>query len=107
MTGIGGCRSSNSIAADTLITEGQGKVISIHALATTNGDAAILKLHDCLTQGTCSDANLIAMIAIKGTTQSIPVSSEQDIHGVIFRTGLYADVTVVNGSTSTFLVNFN
>ena len=33
--------------------------------------------------------------------------AESDMHGVIFRTGLFADITDVSGTGTTFTVEFN
>ena len=105
MAGIGGCRSSGAISADTLITTGQGKLISVHGFST-GSDTGYITLHDCLTQGTCSDANMIGLLYV-GLASTGSAYGEADMHGVIFKTGLYADVTDVAGTGTKFLVEFN
>ena len=106
MGGIGGCRSSNAIDADTLITTGQGKLISIHGF-TTGTDAGYVTLHDCLTQPACNDANMVGLLAVNKSSAGDSRYAEADMHGVIFKTGLYADVTHLSGTGSKFLVEFN
>ena len=105
MTGIGGCRSSGSITADTLIYTGSGKLISIHGFATGT-DTGYVTLHDCLTQGACTDANMIGLLYVntvaKGTSYA-----EADMHGVKFKNGIFAEVTHVAGTSTKFLVTFN
>lgn len=104
MTGIGGCRGSGGISADTLIFTGKGKLVSIHGMATGT-DTGYIKVHDCLTQGTCTDANLLGMLYI-GTVGNGASYAEADMHGVYFTTGLFADVTDVSGTGTLFTVEF-
>ena len=106
MTGIGGCRSSGGITADTLIYTGHGKLISIHGF-TTGTDVGYVTLHDCLTQGACSDANMVGLLAINKSSSGDCRYAEADMHGVLFKTGLYADVTHLNGTGTKFTVEFN
>jgi len=105
MTGIGGCRSSGAISADTLIFTGGGKLISIHGFATGT-DTGYVTLHDCLTQGACSNANMLGMLYV-GLASAGDSYNEADMHGVRFTTGLFADVTDVSGTGTTFTVEFN
>ena len=105
MTGIGGCRSSGGISADKLITTGKGKLISIHGMAT-GSDTGYIKVHDCLTQGACTDANLLGMIYVNTTARGSSYV-EADMHGVLFHTGLFADITDVSGTGTLFTVEFN
>ena len=105
MTGIGGCRSSGSITADTLIVSGKGKLISIHGFSTGT-DTAYVTLHDCLTQGACADGNMVGLLYV-GLASVGAAFAEADMHGVIFKTGLYADVTHVSGTGTKFTAEFN
>ena len=105
MTGIGGCRGSGAISADTLIYTGSGKLISIHGYATGT-DTGYVTLHDCLTQGACDAANTIGLLYV-GLASTGAAFAEADMHGVIFKTGLFADVTDVSGTGTTFTVEFN
>ena len=105
MTGIGGCRGSGAISADKLITEGSGKLISIHGYSTGT-DTGYVTLHDCLTQGACTDANMIGLLYV-GLASTGAAFGEADMHGVYFRTGLFADVTDVAGTGTTFTVEYN
>ena len=105
MTGIGGCRSSGAISADTLITTGTGKLISVHGYSTGT-DTGYVTLHDCLTQGACTDANMIGLLYV-GIAATGSNFQEADMHGVIFKTGLYADVTDVSGTGTKFTVEYN
>ena len=104
MAGIGGCRSSGAISADTLIITGQGKLVSIHGFATGT-DTAFVTLHDCLTQGACSDANMVGLLYV-GTVATGSQYAEADMHGVLFKTGLFADVTDVSGTGTKFTVEY-
>tara|TARA_R110002012_G_C11467946_1_gene593627 strand:- start:170 stop:487 length:318 start_codon:yes stop_codon:yes gene_type:complete len=105
MAGIGGCRSSGGISADKLIITGKGKLVSIHGLATGT-DTGYIKIHDCLTQGACSDANLLGMLYVNTVARGTSYA-EADMHGVYFTTGLFADVTDENGTGTLFTVEFN
>jgi hypothetical protein len=100
MAGIGGCRSSGAITADKIVFTGRGKLISIHGLATGT-DEAHIKLYD----NTAASGTLIGVLYIGGSKATL--SAESDCHGVIFSTGLYADVTHVSGTGATFIVEFN
>jgi hypothetical protein len=104
MAGIGGCRSSGAISADTLIFTGQGKLVSIHGFATGT-DTAFVTLHDCLTQGACNDANMVGLLYV-GTVATGSQYAEADMHGVLFKTGLFADVTDVSGTGTKFTVEY-
>ena len=105
MTGIGGCRSSGSITADTLIVSGKGKLISIHGFATGT-DTAYVTVHDCLTQGNCTTANMVGLLYV-GLASTGAAFAEADMHGVLFRTGLFADVTDVSGTGTQFTIEYN
>jgi hypothetical protein len=105
MTGIGGCRSSGAISADALIFTGGGKLISIHGYATGT-DTGYVTLHDCLTQGACNNANMLGMLYV-GLVSAGDSYNEADMHGVRFTNGLYADVTDVSGTGTTFTIEFN
>tara|TARA_R100000329_G_scaffold151085_2_gene145834 strand:+ start:436 stop:762 length:327 start_codon:yes stop_codon:yes gene_type:complete len=108
MTGIGGCRSSNAITADTQITIGQGKLISVHGMVTGAGDVAYIKLYDVASSGAKANSNLIGQLIVGMDPNSlINGSAEADMHGVVFRNGLYADVTVAAGTSQVFTVEFN
>jgi hypothetical protein len=96
---VGGCRSSGAITADKIVYSGRGKLISIHGLATGT-DEAHIKLYD----NTSASGTLIGVLYIDGSNSH---SAESDCHGVIFSTGLYADITHVNGTGATFIVEFN
>jgi len=104
MAGIGGCRSSGAISADTLIFTGQGKLVSIHGFATGT-DTGYVTLHDCLTQGACDDANMVGLLYV-GTVATGSQYAEADMHGVLFKTGLFADVTDVSGTGTKFTVEY-
>jgi hypothetical protein len=105
VTGIGGCRSSFAITADKLVYTGEGKLISIHGYATGT-DTGYVTLHDCLTQGACADSNMVGLLYV-GLASVGAAFAEADMHGVIFKTGLYADVTHVAGTGTKFTVEFN
>ena len=99
MAGIGGCRSSGAITADSLIVTGQGKLISIHGLGFAPNNAYV-KIYD----NTSASGTVIGVLAVGGQSES----TEADMHGVIFKNGLYADVTHVGGTTgSIFTVEWN
>tara|TARA_R110000851_G_scaffold333028_3_gene510822 strand:+ start:501 stop:818 length:318 start_codon:yes stop_codon:yes gene_type:complete len=105
MAGIGGCRSSGAISADTLIFTGAGKLVSIHGYSTGT-DTGYVTLHDCLTQGACNAANTLGVLNV-GLVSKGAAYAEADMHGVIFKLGLFADVTDVAGTGTTFTVEFN
>ena len=102
MTGIGGCRSSGGITADTQIVTGQGKLTSIHGMATAGGTTHI-KVYDATSSAGASNETLIGQLQI---AHGLVSYAEADMHGVLFKNGLYADVTVVSGSAATFTVEF-
>ena len=101
MTGIGGCRSSGGITADTQIVTGQGKLTSIHAMMTAGGVCHI-RVYDATSSAGASNDTLIGQCIV---SDAVPYA-EADMHGVLFKNGLYADVTVVSGSAATFTVEF-
>ena len=102
MTGIGGCRSSGGITADTQIVTGQGKLTSIHGMATVAGTTHI-KVYDATSSAGASNETLIGQLHI---AHGLVSYAEADMHGVLFKNGLYADVTVETGSAATFTVEF-
>ena len=105
MTGIGGCRGSGALSADTLIVTGQGKLISIHGYSTGT-DTGYVTVHDCLTQGACDAANMVGLLYV-GLASTGAAYAEADMHGVLFKTGLYADVTHVSGTGTKFTIEYN
>ena len=108
MTGIGGCRSSNAITADTQIMIGQGKLVSIHGMVTGANDIAHIKLYDVASSAAKANSNLIGQLFVGlDPTFLINGMAESDMHGVVFRSGLYADVTAVSGTSQVFTVEFN
>ena len=102
MTGIGGCRSSGGITADTQIITGQGKLTSIHGMATVSGKTHI-KIYDATSSAGASNDTLIGQLIVDFGL--IPYA-EADMHGVLFKNGLFADVTIAAGSGATFTVEF-
>tara|TARA_R110000765_G_scaffold304507_1_gene398480 strand:- start:420 stop:719 length:300 start_codon:yes stop_codon:yes gene_type:complete len=99
MSGIGGCRSSGAITADKLVFTGRGKLISIHALGFAPNNA-YCKVYD----NTSASGEVIGILAVGGTAES----TEADLHGVIFKNGLYVDVEHGGGTTgSIFTVEFS
>ena len=104
MAGIGGCRSSGGIVADTQILKGSGKLVSIHgiSLGTATGHVYI---YDVAASGDAAVGNLIGILYV-GLVATGSNYQEADMHGVYFRAGLYADVTQVSGTT-VFTVEYN
>ena len=104
MAGIGGCRSSGGIIADTQILKGSGKLVSIHgiSLGTATGHVYI---YDVAASGDTDISNLIGVLYV-GLVSTGSNYQEADMHGVMFRAGLYADVTQVSG-TAVFTVEYN
>ncbi len=98
MAGIGGCRSSGAFTADKLIYTGSGKLTSIHALGVAPNEAYV-KVYD----GTSASGTVIGVLYAGGATPS----TEADCHGVIFKNGLYADVTHVAGTGTTFIIELS
>ena len=100
MSGIGGCRSSGAITADKLIFTGRGKLISIHGLGFAPNNAYV-KIYD----NTSASGTVIGILAVGAPSAE---ATEADLHGVIFKTGLYADVTHLGGTTGAiFTVEFS
>tara|TARA_R110002020_G_scaffold2706_4_gene12740 strand:+ start:165 stop:467 length:303 start_codon:yes stop_codon:yes gene_type:complete len=100
MAGIGGCRSSGAITGDKLVFTGRGKLISIHALGFAPNNA-YCKVYD----NTSASGTVIGVLAVGPPG---PESNEVDMHGVIFKTGIYVDVTHLGGTTgSIFTVEWN
>ena len=106
MTGIGGCRSSGAFAADTQIVKGQGKVISIHGMALGAVSAAV-HLYDVASSSDAAASNCIGILAIEKGASGDYRYAEADLHGVLFKVGLYADVTHGTGTTTQFTVEYN
>ena len=106
MTGIGGCRSSGAFAADTQKVKGQGKVISIHGMALGAVSAAV-HLYDVASSSDAAASNCIGILAIEKGASGDYRYAEADLHGVLFKVGLYADVTHGTGTTTQFTVEYN
>ena len=106
MTGIGGCRSSGAFTADTQIVKGQGKVISIHGMALGAVSAAV-HLYDVASSSDAAASNCIGILAIEKGASGDYRYAEADLHGVLFKVGLYADVTHGTGTTTQFTVEYN
>jgi len=104
MAGIGGCRSSGTFIIDTLIFTGRGKLVSIHGMAIADSEAYV-KIYD----GTSASGTIIGTLYVGGTapTNNAPAFAEADMHGVIFKNGLYADITHVTNTDAMFTVEFN
>jgi len=106
MTGIGGCRSSGAFTADTQIVKGQGKVISIHGMALGAVSAAV-HLYDVDSASDAAASNCIGILAIEKGASGDYRYAEADLHGVLFKVGLYADVTHGTGTSTQFTVEYN
>ena len=112
MAGIGGCRSSFGFTADATIYSGEGKLISIHGLATGT-DEAYVRVYDNNSSSSNNNANLIGILYVGGVVGGEGEATagnhfaEADMHGVLFKAGLYADVTHVRGSGSLFTIEIN
>ena len=107
MTGIGGCRSSGRLTADTQIIKGQGKVISIHGVIAGAASATI-ELYDVDDSGDIAAENLVGVLALEKAASGDARYAESDLHGVLFKVGLYADITYLSGSSgAAFTVEFN
>ena len=104
MAGIGGCRSSGGIIADTQILKGSGKLVSIHGLSvgTATGYAYI---YDVAASGDAAVGNLIGILYV-GLVATGSNYQEADMHGVYFKNGLWIDITQVAG-TAIFTVEYN
>jgi hypothetical protein len=104
MAGIGGCRSSGTFTADKIIFKGRGKLISIHGMAVGTSEAYV-EIYD----NTSASGTVIGTLYVGGTapTTNAPASAEADMHGVIFQTGLYADVTHVTNTDTMFTIEFS
>ena len=106
MTGIGGCRTSGAFTADKQITTGAGKVISIHGVAL-GAVSAVVHLYDVASSSDAAASNCIGILAVAKGASGDYRFAESDLHGVIFKVGLYADVTHGTGTTTQFTVEFN
>tara|TARA_R100000149_G_C5759404_1_gene65012 strand:+ start:123 stop:446 length:324 start_codon:yes stop_codon:yes gene_type:complete len=107
MTGIGGCRSSGRLTADTQIIKGQGKVISIHGLVI-GAVSAMIELYDVDDAGDIAASNLVGVLALEKAASGEARYAEADLHGVLFKVGLYADISYLTGSSGAgFTVEFN
>jgi hypothetical protein len=107
MTGIGGCRSSGKLTADKQIITGTGKVISIHGICT-GAVSAMIELYDVDSASDIAASNSVGALALKKSASGDFTFAEADMHGVIFKVGLYADVTYATGSSNAFFwVEYN
>ena len=104
MAGIGGCRSSGGIIADTQILKGSGKLVSIHgiSLGTATGHVYI---YDVAAAGDIAAGNLVGILYV-GLVATGSNYQEADMHGVYFKNGLWIDITQVAG-TAIFTVEYN
>ena len=107
MTGIGGCRSSGRLTADTQITTGAGKVISIHGICI-GAVSAMIELYDVASSSDAAASNSLGFVGLEKSASGEARYAEADLHGVIFKVGLYADITYLTGSSgASFTVEFN
>ena len=106
MTGIGGCRTSGAFTADKQITTGAGKVISIHGVIS-GAACATIELYDVASSSDAAAGNLVGVLALEKAASGDARYAEADLHGVIFKVGLYADVTHGTGTTTQFTVEYN
>tara|TARA_R110000765_G_scaffold81592_1_gene159546 strand:+ start:163 stop:438 length:276 start_codon:yes stop_codon:yes gene_type:complete len=89
------CRSSGVLTANTLVTKGQCKLVSIHATAIAT--ATTIKVYDALS---ADPTHEIARL-ILASNQTI----EFDMHGVICSTGIF--VEEVAGGAMACSIEFN
>ena len=121
-----GCRSSGFLTADTAVHVGQCKLVSIHAVnigSAVGGTPAFspitLNLYDNASAASgkiVAKVQLTPMVIDAAGGQFGGQSVEFDMHGVICRNGLYADITIpagvagghasVNLATSGFTIEF-
>tara|TARA_Y100001951_G_C11215755_1_gene225690 strand:- start:159 stop:482 length:324 start_codon:yes stop_codon:yes gene_type:complete len=107
MTGIGGCRSSGRLQNDKQIIKGQGKVISIHGIVI-GAASAMIELYDVDDAGDIAADNLVGVLGLEKSASGEARYAESDLHGVLFKIGLYADITYLTGSSgAAFTVEFN
>ena len=107
MTGIGGCRNSGRLTADTQIVTGQGKLISIHGMVV-GAVSAMIELFDVASSSDAAAGNSLGFVALEKGASGEYRYAEADLHGVIFKVGLYADITYATGSSNAaFTVEFN
>ena len=102
-----GCRSSGFLTADTAIHVGQCKLISIHGCnvgadssGSPGGLPITLNLYD---NASAASGKIVAKIQLSPTADGggalpwLASSLEFDMHGVICRNGLYADIVIPSG----------
>tara|TARA_R100000234_G_C4867450_1_gene121840 strand:+ start:159 stop:482 length:324 start_codon:yes stop_codon:yes gene_type:complete len=107
MTGIGGCRGSGRLTADKQITTGAGKVISIHGIVV-GAVSAMIELYDVASSSDAAASNSLGFLALEKGASGEARYAEADLHGVVFKVGLYADITYLTGSSNaSFTVEFN
>tara|TARA_R110000824_G_scaffold257846_2_gene446760 strand:+ start:170 stop:553 length:384 start_codon:yes stop_codon:yes gene_type:complete len=124
---LAGCRSSGFLTADTAVNVGQCKLVSIHGVNVGANLAAgapafvpiTLNLYDNASAAT---GKIVAKVQLGVTSYDGsagnfgPTSIEFDMHGVICRNGLYADIVIPtavagghasqNAATSGFTIEF-
>ncbi len=102
---MGGCRTSFVQSASKMITVGQCRLISIHAVITGTNPTTV-KVFDTATSGGASAANEMARMILHGVPES-PSMIEFDMHGVIATNGLYLEISSGTGEGAAVSVEFN
>lgn len=102
---MGGCRTSFVQSASKMISVGQCRLVSIHAVLT-GSSATTIKVYDTATSVGASAGNEMARIILRATPDS-PSIIEFDMHGVLANNGLYLEISSGSGEGAAVSVEFS
>lgn len=102
---MGGCRTSFVQSASKMISVGQCRLVSIHAVLT-GSSATTIKVYDTATSVGASAGNEMARIILRATPDS-PSMIEFDMHGVLANNGLYLEISSGSGEGAAVSVEFS
>lgn len=100
------CRTSFVQTSSTMVTVGQCRLVSIHAVLT-GANATTIKVYDAATSGAASAANEMARLVLNGAPSFSPTLVEFDMHGVIATNGLYLEISGGVGEGAAVSVEFS
>jgi len=99
------CRTSFVQTSSTMITVGQCRLVSIHAVLT-DANATTIKVYDVATSGSAGASNEMARLILRAAPAS-PSLIEFDMHGVIATNGLYLEISSGTGEGAAVSVEFS
>ena len=99
------CRTSFVQTSSTMVTVGQCRLVSIHAVLTGTNPTTI-KVYDVAESGDAGASNELARVIVQAAPNG-PTIVEFDMHGVIAVNGLYLEIATGSGIGAAVSVEFS